>query len=100
MINAIQEYDELIETELLTPELVIHLYIAARLKPLSLNKICTRNNLDILAEFIADSFFEQNYSIDILINATIEYINATNTFPTQFILNNDPLALIQEYGDA
>lgn len=99
MIRAMQEYENAISDKDITDEEIIYLYIALRLQPLLNLAYCDKNNLDVLAEFIADSNFEQGYALDHLINAVFNYINAKNMFPTHYILNNDPQALLEDYAE-
>lgn len=98
MIYADTLYDETIKDGLTIDE-IIYLYIAHRLQVLKTRKDLTSALFNTFVEFIADNYVTNNYSIDSLVNAFINYVNAHDEYPMAIILNNDTLALLEDYSN-
>lgn len=98
MINANDLYDKTIKDGT-TPEEIIYLYITQRLQVLNNRKDFDKAILNVTVEFIADNFINNDYSVDKLIDAYITYINTHNEYPMAIMLNDDALALLQDYSD-
>ena len=98
MILADDLYNKAIKDGLTTDE-IVYLYVAHRLQVLYTRNDLTSDIFNVLADFIIDNYTKNNYSIDQLINAIINYINAHNEYPMAIVLNDDALALLEDYNN-
>ena len=92
IINNIDETDDsLVEEE------IIYLYLAMRLKPLVGFAGINANRVNNIANFFADNYQEQGISLDLMVNALYNYINATKTCPSDRLLSDDIVTLLEDY---
>lgn len=80
-------------------EYVIKCYLALRLKPLIGVAGINVNRANNIADFFAHHYEYDEYSLDLLINALYNYINATKHCPSDKLLTDDIETLLDEYGD-
>ena len=103
MLKALDEYKTYLETYCMdedeAEEYIIHLYLAVRLRPL-LNKAgINANRLNNICSMLVDQYLDYEISLDIMINAIYNYINATKTCPSDKLLSDDIEAFLKEYAE-
>lgn len=92
MINAL---DELQDFQIMnsynedeTQEMVVHLYLAVRLKPLLDKKKLEEQDIDTISNALANNYLEHDLSLDLMINAVYNYVNNTKLCPPMYQLNS------------
>ncbi len=83
----------------LIEEYVIKAYLAIRMKPLIGTAGITENRINNIADFLADHYFDHQYSLDVLVNAIYNYINANKHCPSDKLLTDDIEILLDQYAD-
>lgn len=92
MINT---FDELQDFQIInsydedeTQEMVVHLYLAVRLKPLLDKKKLEEQDIDTISNALANNYLEHDLSLDLMINAVYNYINSTKMCPSVYQLDS------------
>ena len=93
--KIIQGFDK--EDDDTVEEDIVYLYLAIRLKPLLNVAGINKNRLNKIAELFADNYFDKELSLDLMINALYNYINATKTAPSNRLLSDDIETLLEDY---
>lgn len=79
-----------------TEELVLHCYIALRLKPLKDTKF--KDKIEDLANCILENYYTFEISIDYMINAIYNYINTENKCPSSKMLTDNINDFLETYN--
>ena len=82
-----------------TQEYIIKCYIGTRLLPLEGVAGISKNRINNIADFIYSLYTDKEYSIDIIVNAIFNYINATKCCPSDKLLTDDIEILLDDYAD-
>lgn len=103
MVKALTLLDEYKRNELFDnndelEENIIYLYMAIRLKPLLNHKSITTKVIDDIANYLADAYFDYEYSLDLMINAVYNFINQNKTYPSPNLLSDNIETFLQEYA--
>lgn len=83
----------------LVEEYVIKCYLAIRMKPLVGIAGANVNRVNNMAEFLFQNYKQNEYSIDLMVNAVYNYINEHKHCPTDKLLSDDIEILLDEYAD-
>lgn len=78
---------------------IVYLYLAIRLKPLIGTAGISENRINNIATFLAEHYFDKEISLDLMINAIYNYINATKNCPSDKLLTDDIEALLEDYTE-
>ena len=73
-------------------------YLALRLNPLLNVQGITKKQIDKLIDTFSTMYFIEDYTLDILINAVYNYINATGKCPPNELFDDNIETLLKEYG--
>lgn len=104
MIKALDEYLSYVDVyydndEDEADEYIINLYLATRLKSLMSKAGISQAQLNNICSILADNYFDYEISLDIMINAIYNYINATKQCPSDEILSDGIEAFLKEYAE-
>lgn len=82
-----------------TQEYIIKGYLALRLLPLKGIVGISENRINNIADFLYELHINHEYSLDIMINAIYNYINATKCCPSDKLLTDDIETLLEDYAE-
>jgi hypothetical protein len=74
-------------------------YLALRLNPLLNVQGITKEQINELIDAFSTMYFTEDYTLDILINAVYNYINATGKCPPNELFDDNIETFLKEYGN-
>lgn len=103
MIKATEElnnYKIMYSTdEEIVEESVIYCYLAIRLLPLKGTAGITENKINNIATFLANHYYNNELSLDLMINSIYNYINFNKSCPSDKLLTDDIESLLEDYSE-
>lgn len=101
MIKALDEYEDFLVLNCLdeeeAEERIMYVYAAVRLKPLIGKAGINENRVNNICNLIIDQYFDYEISLDLIINAIYNYVNATKHCPSDKLLSDDIESFLEEY---
>ena len=78
-------------------EYILKGYIAMRLQPLEGVAGISKNRINNVTDFLYTHHIDNEYTIDTMVNAIFNYINATGCCPSDKLLTDDIETLLDDY---
>lgn len=91
--DSAQDDDEIEET-------VVFLYLGIRLKPLLGKYNINKDKINEIATQLADNYFDESLSLDLMINSIYNYINKHKQCPSDILLSDNIEILLSNYLEA
>lgn len=94
-----KELDKVEGLNLAIEEMIVKAYAGWRLKPLIGHLDISEKRYNNIVELIIEKYLEEDYSLDLIINAVYNYINSNKHSPSDRLLTDDIEALLQDYAE-
>lgn len=91
--------DDYDSDEDIAEEEIVNLYCATRLRHLLEIAGITKNRLNNIIEILVDHYFDHDISLDYMINAIYNYVNATKQCPSDKLLTTEIDTFINDYNE-
>lgn len=99
--NIYQEYkkENSLNDEDIAEESIVYIYCATRLRHLIGIAGITENRLNNIIDILIDHYFDYEISLDYMINAIYNYVNATKQCPSDKLLTTEIDTFINDYNE-